>query len=120
MNKDNNLIPLSQLTKNEQRKIARKGGKASARARRKRKTFKELIDAYLAKNVNAESKVTFAEAIVASLINEALRGKNPAKAFETIRDTVGEKPVEKQEQNVDANLVFSWAIAKRKKKEAEQ
>lgn len=36
-----NLIPLSERTKAEQREIARKGGKASAKARQKKRTAQE-------------------------------------------------------------------------------
>ena len=34
----NNLIPFNQLTQEQHREIARKGGKASAEARKQRKT----------------------------------------------------------------------------------
>lgn len=42
MRTDNgNLIPMNQMTEDEQRAIARKGGQASARARRKKKAMRE-------------------------------------------------------------------------------
>lgn len=42
-----NLIPLDERTKDEQREIARKGGIASGAARRRKKSLKEAADLYL-------------------------------------------------------------------------
>ena len=41
MANEKNLIPNSQRTPKERQEIARKGGKASGKARRERKAFKE-------------------------------------------------------------------------------
>lgn len=46
MANEENLTPQSKRTKSEQREIAKKGGKASAKARAERKAMRELIDAY--------------------------------------------------------------------------
>lgn len=90
MNEDN-LIPFNELTKEEQREIARKGGKASVEARRKRKTLKEELLLLLEKG-DTQEKVSLA------LIKQALEGNT--KAFEVIRDSIGEKPTDKLEANV--------------------
>lgn len=86
-----NLIPQSERTKDEQRAIASAGGKASGAARRARKTLKEELLLLL-------SDGDVQERISTALIGEALNGNKAGsvtRAFEVIRDTVGEKPVEK-------------------------
>ena len=69
----------------------RKGGIASGEARRKRKTLKEELLLMLSDG-DIQEKISIA------LINEAIKGNNAGsvtKAFEVIRDTIGERPVEK-------------------------
>lgn len=44
MGNEKNLVPLNKRTKEEQRKIQSKGGKASAEARRAQKTMKEYAE----------------------------------------------------------------------------
>lgn len=91
MMNDQNLIPNEARTPTERRENASKAGKASVEARRKRKTLKEELLMLLADG-DTQSRVSVA------LIQEAINGNKAgsvARAFETIRDTVGEKPVEK-------------------------
>ena len=86
-----NLKPFYERTEEEQRAIRVKGGKASGEARRRRKTLKEELLLILESNNVQQSVAT-------ALINEAIEGNNAgsvARAFEVIRDTVGEKPVDK-------------------------
>lgn len=93
MANEQNLIPFDELTENEQRAIASAGGKASVEARRKRKTLKEELLLML-EDENVQMS------IAAALIKEAIEGnasKSVRGAFETIRDTIGEKPAEKVE-----------------------
>ena len=85
---EENLIPFNQLTEEEQRKIARMGGIASGESRRKRKTLKEELLLLLSEG-DTQEKISL------SLIKQALEGNT--KAFEIIRDTVGEKPKEEIE-----------------------
>ena len=69
----------------------RKGGIASGESKRRRKTLKEELLLML-ENEDVQRSVA------AALINEAIEGNNSgsvARAFETIRDTIGEKPVDK-------------------------
>ena len=47
MANEQNLVPFDKLTENERRELARKAGKASGEARRKRKTFRETLLALL-------------------------------------------------------------------------
>jgi len=81
-----NLIKNNRLTPDERRKNARKAGKASGKARRERKELKkELL--LLLKSGDIQEKICTA------LIEKAQSGD--VKAFEVIRDTIGEKPVDK-------------------------
>lgn len=86
----------------EQREIARRGGKKSGEVRRARKTLREELLALLSQDIRTESgeKVNTQVAMSTSIIKEALDGNT--KAFEIIRDTIGEKPVDKVESvNID-------------------
>ena len=85
-----NLKPFNTLTEDEQRKIAKNGGKASVKARRRKKQLKELLE--LALSQPHEDGEDNYYAITAALIQEALNGNT--KAFEIIRDTLGQKPTD--------------------------
>lgn len=99
-----NLVPNEKRTPSERRANAKKAGLASGAARRRRKTFKELLDIALQKELDGEG--TYGEAVVASMIEAALAGD--VKAFVAIRDTVGEKPVEKTSSEIAGGLSISW------------
>ena len=88
---ESNLRPFNELTEEEQRELARKGGIASGEARRRKKTLKEELIALLETNDN-NNKISVA------ILNKALNGD--IQAFTTIRDTIGEKPVDKVEADV--------------------
>ena len=91
MANEQNLIKSSDLTPNERRKNASKAGKASGAARRARKTLKEELLALL-------SDGDIQERLSLALIDEALNGNKAGsvtKAFEVIRDTIGERPVDR-------------------------
>lgn len=87
-----NVNNLRTPTTEEAREIGRKGGLASGETRRKRKTLREELLAMLADGNTQES-------ITAALLEKAMDGD--VKAFEVVRDTVGEKPVDRIETNVD-------------------
>ena len=72
-----------------------KGGQASAEARRKKRDLRRALEALLEKNMTAKdgTQMTGTEAITAKLFEQALHGN--VKAFETIRATVGQDPVQK-------------------------
>ena len=91
MANEQNLIPNSERTPSELREMARNGGLASGEARRKRKTLKEELLLMLSDG-DIQEKISLA------LINEAINGNNAGsvtKAFEVIRDTIGERPIDK-------------------------
>ena len=81
-----NLVSLADRTTEEQRAIASAGGKASGEARRKRKTLKEELLLILSEGETQQS-------VTLALIEKAMSGDT--KAFEVIRDTIGEKPIDK-------------------------
>lgn len=89
MSNEQNLIPFDRLTESERREMAANAGRASGAARRRRRAFAELFNVAL--NLpSGDGKMTNAEAIVSSMIAAARNGD--VRAFETIRDTVGERP----------------------------
>lgn len=97
MANEQNLIPFNKMTEKEQREIASKGGKASGEARAKRKTLKEELLLLL-------SEGHLQENITLALVKEALEGSNKMKAYEVIRDTIGEKPVDKVENEIISTI----------------
>lgn len=99
-----NLKPFNTLTETEQRKIAKNGGKASVKARRRKKQLKELLE--LALSQPHEDGEDNYYAITAALIQEALNGNT--KAFEVIRDTIGQKPTEQQQMNMTAKIEVDY------------
>ncbi len=88
--KSKNLKPIQkgELSKEEAKKRGQKGGIKSGEVRRERKALKEEL-LYLLEQGDTQEKISVA------LIKQALKGN--VKAFAMIRDTIGEKPVEKQE-----------------------
>ena len=84
MANEQNLKPVS--SKKEARERGRKGGLASGEARRKRKTLKEELLLILSEGETQQS-------VTLALIEKAMSGDT--KAFEVIRDTIGEKPIDK-------------------------
>ena len=86
MANEQNLIPNSERTPSELREMARNGGLASGEARRKRKTLKEELLLMLSEGETQQS-------VTLALIEKAMSGDT--KAFEVIRDTIGEKPIDK-------------------------
>ena len=111
-----NLKPLGERSESEQRRIRSQGGKAKAKKQRERKTFQETAKLILSMAVKSGEAVdistiqSFAdlngknmsveEAIVLAQALKAIKGDRYAAEY--LRDTAGEKPVEKVEvkQNI--------------------
>lgn len=104
----NNLIPFTERTEEEQKEIARKGGIKSGEVRRARKTAREILQEMLqrqlsndqiddilgtSKNLLGEDKTAYA-VINAKMIQVAAAGDT--KAYNAVRDTVGDAPVQEQ------------------------
>lgn len=83
-------------TGKQQVDIARQGGIASGIAKREKRTMREIAEIILSKDViTSDGVVTGKYAVLAKVIEKALKGDLQAATF--IRDTIGEKPSDKQE-----------------------
>ena len=87
MANERNLYPVR--SENEAREKGKKGGIASGEARRKKKTIRETLEMMLSGKM--PDGATRQDAIVVALLEKALSGD--VRAFEAIRDSIGEKPV---------------------------
>ena len=93
----------------EQAEIARQGAIASAAVRKEKRTMREIAEIILSKNVTtSDGVVTRKYAIIAKAIDKALEGNLQASEF--IRDTIGEKPTDKQEVTGAFNIMPSVEI----------
>ena len=103
MANEQNLKPNEyKLTVEEQKK----GGIASGEARRKKRDIRLAMEALLEKQYKGKDgkQLTGAEAIALKQMEKALKGD--AKAFELVRDTAGQKPVDKiVVAEVDQNII---------------
>ena len=95
MANEQNLKPIRELSSEEAKKRGRQGGLNSVAAKRARKTLKETLLMMLEEG-DTQNNITLA------LLDKALKGDT--KAYEVIRDTVGEKPTDKIEQSGDNKL----------------
>lgn len=79
----------------EQREIARQGGIASGEARRAKRDLRRALESLLDREYKDKNgnTVTGTEAVTVKLFEQAMKGN--IRAFETLRDTIGQKPVEK-------------------------
>lgn len=97
MSNEENLIPNSERTKAERTEIARKGGIASGKARRAKKELRDCLNELLDREYSGTDGRTMsgAELVSVKLFMKARDGD--IRAFEVLRDTVGQKPVERVE-----------------------
>lgn len=89
-----NLIKNSDRTPEQRREQSRRAGVKSGEARRAKKTMKEMLEYLLTQHIENEQGeiVTTLEEISVSLIRKAMNGD--VRAFEVLRDTIGEKPTD--------------------------
>jgi len=85
---------MNQRSESEVRELGKKGGIASGEARREKKLLKELLEDALSKGTETDNEYVN---ITSALIREANKGN--VKAYEVIRDTLGQKPVDKVEHS---------------------
>ena len=92
MANEQNLKPSEYKLSQEE---AKKGGIASGEARRRKRDLRLALEALLEKDYTDKHGNTMsgAEAIALKQLEKALKGDT--KAFEVVRDTVGQKPIEK-------------------------
>ena len=103
MANEQNLKPSEYKLSQEE---AKKGGIKSGETRRRKRDLKLAIQVLLETDIkgkNGEIK-SGAEAIAIAQFQKALKGDT--RAFEVLRDTAGQKPVEKVEQvNIDGEYL---------------
>lgn len=113
---EQNLKPMNTRSKSEARENGKIGGKKSGQSRRKRKAIKEQLELLMSLPVQDEKVKTKVETlgiedknidnqmlITVALFQKALKGDT--RAIELIRDTIGEKPVEKIEDVTPPKIV---------------
>ena len=95
MANEENLNPIQ--SESQARELGRKGGIASGKARRAKKELRECLTELLEREYGgSDGKVmSGAEIISVKLFAKARDGD--IRAFEVLRDTVGQKPVERVE-----------------------
>lgn len=98
-----NLVSLKDRTQQERNEIARKGAEATNKKRAARKTLREELIALLSKG-DTQSRMSLA------LIEKAMNGDT--KAFEVIRDSIGEKQTEKIETSGEQNMNVKIEVIK--------
>lgn len=105
MANEQNLIPNSERSPKELREQTRKGGIASGEARRRKRDLRLALEALLEKEIKDKqgNVLSTAEAIALKQVEKALKGDT--KAFEVVRDTAGQKPVDRHEvAGIDSEL----------------
>ena len=106
MANERNLIPNSQRSPKEVRENGRKGGIKSGQVRKQRKTLREELLALLS-NGDTQQRMSLA------MIEKAIKGDT--KAFEVIRDSIGEKQKDKIELEQDKPFEVKITVKRDKK-----
>lgn len=115
---NNGLLSILGSNPEAEHEIHVKGGKALQATIKQRRTIAETIDIALRKKADSElidkygldESATYQDAIVASMMQAAAGDQQSVKAAEFLRDTVGEKPVNREEisaevTNADIELI---------------
>ena len=95
------LIPMNKRSEAEVKAMQRKGGINSGKARRNKALLKDCLQILMEKKYLDEEtgkKITGAELLSVDLFRKAIDEMDTAKkakAFEVLRDTSGQKPVDK-------------------------
>ena len=103
MANEQNLRPSEYKLSQEE---AKRGGIASGEARRRKRDLRMALEALLEKDITDKSGRTMsgAEALAIKQFEKALKGDT--RAFETVRDTAGQKPIDKvQISEIDQNII---------------
>ena len=104
--------PFNERTAEELRQITSKGGKNSGEARREKRALRDTLQELLSLDYDVDgTKMGGSEATSIALIKQALKGN--VKAYEVIRDTIGEKPTEKVniENSDEIRIAYEKAAA---------
>ena len=125
MSNKKNLKPIQkgELSKEEAKKRGQKGGIKSGEVRREKRQLKEILETFLEMDAPQKMKdkaleiipeldnerLSLKASLVVTLIEKILNGD--MKAFELMRDTIGEKPIEKQEITQCENNIQTFSIS---------
>ena len=121
---ESNLIPQSERTKEEQREIARQGGKASGRSRRRKRQFRDELEMLLPLTDKGKDgqpiinpltgrKQTVQQSITMQLLLKARKGD--VKAAKLILDTLGELVIkEEHKHEIEGGMVIVTADEREK------
>lgn len=106
------LIPFNQRSEEEVKEMQRRGGINSGKTRRNKALLKDCINILMeqkALDPKTGKKITGAEQLSVNLFRKALSEVDTAKAakaFEVLRDTSGQKPIDKvMIAEVDQNVL---------------
>lgn len=104
----NSRANLKPITKKTARELGRRGAMVSNAKQAKARTLAEELKALLAVTItNREGKqVTTQAAISTAMIKAALGGD--VRAFNTIRDTIGQKPIDQVEASQTVTIKDDW------------
>lgn len=109
-----NLIPMSERSKDEVRQIASKGGINSGIARRQKATMKETLKQMLEEVADIEgndNKLTYRQLATLGLIKGSIQGK--ADNYKTILEAIGELSNEiKLTPEININVVNNEELEK--------
>ena len=108
-NQYKNLAQYQNLSAEKRKKNASLGGKASGETRRRKKVLRQCLSDILTRPVTIEEiqqmlekhqvENCYENAMCLAIIKKAVEGD--VKAFEVVRDTIGEKPTERVENSQD-------------------
>ena len=117
---NDNLLKAEEMTSDELRERAKKGGVASGKARRERKLMRETLETLLGmplkngKSASVEDikslaavkgkNINVQEAILIAQVQKAMKGDT--RAAEYVRDTIGQKPVDSVDMNMNLPVFF--------------
>jgi len=119
MANDDNLVSLGDRTTEEQREIARQGGKASGRSRRRKRQFRDELEMLLPLTDKGKDgqpiinpltgrKQTVQQSITMQLLLKARKGD--VKAAKLILDTLGELVIkEEHKHEIEGGMVIVTA-----------
>lgn len=117
MANEQNLIPLNKRSQRERKEITTKGANASNKVQKEKKLLKqqfemlmslEIMDDKLKEQLLClgipQNETTLQMALCVAITKQALQGN--VKAFELIRDTLGQNPSDVIENKEKATIIF--------------
>lgn len=130
MANEQNLRPRTELSKEEAKRLGRIGGLKSAEVRKQKKTMQEIAKYILNMSIQQGEKhsiediqnlaevkgknISVDEAILLKQVEKALKGDLSSATF--IRDTAGQKPIEKIEHSGELDNPYSKLTEEQLKK----